>query len=113
MSDNAKKLSLGDVIKLEITEINNLGAGIGKLDGLVVFVKGGVSGDVVEAKIIKLEKSFAVARLCFVVPTQGLASPSLLLAKLFLCCAMLISAVPTLYWALRCSALAPPRIAFA
>ncbi len=63
MSDNAKRIALGDVVTLEIEEINNLGAGVAKLDGLVVFVKGGVSGDTVRAKIIKLNKSFAVARL--------------------------------------------------
>ena len=62
MSDK-KALSLGDVITLEITDINNLGCGVARYDGLVVFVKGGVSGDTVSAKIIKLNKSFAVAKL--------------------------------------------------
>ena len=50
-------------VTLEITEINNLGCGVGKLDGMVFFVKGAVSGDTVEAKIIKVNKNFCVGRL--------------------------------------------------
>ena len=59
----SEKLKLGDVITLEVTEINNLGAGVARHDGLVVFVKGGVSGDTLSAEVIKITKSFAVARL--------------------------------------------------
>ena len=50
-------------VTLEITDLNNLGCGVGKLDGMVFFVKGAVSGDTVEAKIIKVNKSFCVGRL--------------------------------------------------
>ena len=51
-------------ITLDIIDMNNLGAGVGKLDdGAVVFVNGAVVGDRVEAKIIKIGKSFYVARL--------------------------------------------------
>ena len=56
-------LKVGDLLTLDVYEINNLGAGVAKHEGLVVFVKGAVSGDVVKAKIITLNKSFAVARL--------------------------------------------------
>ena len=52
-----------DRIVLEITDINNLGCGVGRAeDGRVVFVKGAVTGDVIEAKIIKVNKKFLVAR---------------------------------------------------
>lgn len=52
------------VISLEITDINNLGCGIGRYtDGRVVFVKGAVTGDTVEARIIKVNKSYAVAKM--------------------------------------------------
>jgi 23S rRNA (uracil1939-C5)-methyltransferase len=57
-------------VTLEITEINNLGCGVGRVDGMVVFVKGAVSGDTVEAKIIKVNKSFAVGKL------ESIVSPS-------------------------------------
>ena len=62
MSDK-KVLNLGDTLTLEITDINNLGCGVGRLDGKVVFVKGAVTGDTVCATVIKDNKSFAVARL--------------------------------------------------
>ena len=53
-----------DLITLSITEINNLGAGVGKhVDGRVVFVHGAVTGDTIEARVIKINKNFLVARL--------------------------------------------------
>ena len=58
---NVKK---NDILELNITEINNLGAGVSHLDdGRVVFVRGAVTGDKVKAKIIKVNTTFAVARL--------------------------------------------------
>ncbi len=54
---------MGDTLTLEIEEINNLGAGVAHHEGLVVFVKGAVTGDTVRAKVIKVAKSFLVARL--------------------------------------------------
>ena len=58
---NIKK---NQIIELEITDLNNLGCGVGKTDdGVVVFVKGAVTGDRVRAKIIKVSSSFLVGRL--------------------------------------------------
>lgn len=54
---------LGETVKLEIADLNNLGCGVGRIGGFVVFVRGAVTGDVVSAKIIKVNKKFAVARL--------------------------------------------------
>ena len=51
-----------DLIELEINSITNLGFGVGRHEGLVIFVGGAVSGDVVLAKIIKLTSSYAVGR---------------------------------------------------
>lgn len=53
----------GDITELSVTDINNLGCGVARLDGKVIFIKGAVSGDTVRARIIKDSKSFAVARL--------------------------------------------------
>lgn len=51
-------------IELDITEINNLGAGVGHLpDGRVVFVRGALTGETVRATVIKVASSFLVARL--------------------------------------------------
>lgn len=58
---NVKK---NDIIELEITDLNNLGCGVGKTaDGVVVFVKGAVTGDRIRAKIIKTASSFLVGRI--------------------------------------------------
>ena len=50
-------------VTLEITDVNNLGCGVGRIDGKVYFVKGAVTGDTVSATVIKDNKSFAVAKL--------------------------------------------------
>ncbi|MBE6667867.1 MAG: 23S rRNA (uracil(1939)-C(5))-methyltransferase RlmD [Ruminococcaceae bacterium] len=50
-------------VELRITDINNLGCGVGRYEGVVVFVKGAVTDDVVSAKIIKVTKSYCVGRL--------------------------------------------------
>jgi len=61
-------INKGDILTLEITDLNNLGAGVGHAeDGRVVFVKGAVGGDTVSAQVIKVNKSFLVARLCQVI----------------------------------------------
>ena len=54
-------------IELEITDLNNLGNGVGRYDGQVVFVRGAVKGDIVRAKVIKVNKSFAVAKILEVI----------------------------------------------
>lgn len=49
--------------EIEITDLNNLGYGVGRIGNLVVFVAGAVDGDRIEAKIIKIAKNYAVGRL--------------------------------------------------
>ena len=61
-------MNKGEKIVLSITDLNNLGCGVGRSeDGRVIFVKGAVTGDEVECEIIKVAASFAVARLLRVV----------------------------------------------
>ncbi len=58
-----------EVVRLRIEEINNLGSGVahlaadGRGRGQVVFVRDAVSGDEVEARIIKVNKSYLVAKI--------------------------------------------------
>ncbi len=54
-------LEKNKIYRAEVIDVNNFGDGICRLDGLVVFVKGGVTGDELDIKIIKLTKSYAVA----------------------------------------------------
>lgn len=49
--------------ELEIIDTTNLGAGVARLEGITVFVNGGVTGDRVKAKIIKVTKNYLVARI--------------------------------------------------
>lgn len=55
-------LKKNDCFNLEIYDITNLGFGVGKKDGQIVFVSGAVPGDVISAKLIKATKSYSVAR---------------------------------------------------
>ena len=55
-------LKKNDCFNLEIYDITNLGFGVGKKDGQIVFVSGAVPGDVIVAKVIKVTKSYCVSR---------------------------------------------------
>ena len=59
---NTKSYKKNDLIILEITDLTEEGQGVGKSDGLVFFVKDSVMGDVVEAKILKVKKNYAYAK---------------------------------------------------
>ncbi len=52
-----------DIVKLKITDLNSDGAGVGRYDGLVVFVPYALPGETVEALIIKVTKSYAVGKI--------------------------------------------------
>ena len=63
---NLKKqavLKKNDVVTLKIEDITNLGFGVGKFNGAVVFVSNAVTGDTVEVKIIKSASSYYVGRI--------------------------------------------------
>ncbi|MEE1491629.1 MAG: TRAM domain-containing protein, partial [Massilioclostridium sp.] len=45
--------------RLEITDLNSDGNGVGKIDGFVVFVPMTAVGDLIEAKIVKVLKQYA------------------------------------------------------
>ena len=51
-----------DLVVLEITDLTEEGQGVGKCGGLVFFVRGTVMGDLVEAKILKVKKNYAYAK---------------------------------------------------
>ena len=57
-----KGLNKNEVFTAEITDITNLGFGVAKHRGEVVFVSGTVPGDVVKIKVIKSSTSFCVGR---------------------------------------------------
>ncbi len=55
-------LQKNQILNLQITDLNNLGYGVARADGQVVFVDGALVGETVSGKIIKCAKDYAVAR---------------------------------------------------
>ena len=56
------ELHRGDELRLEITDAAFEGKAVARHEGLVVFVENAVPGDVVIAKLLKIKKSFAEAK---------------------------------------------------
>lgn len=52
-----------DIVTLKIEDLGSDGLGIGRVEGMAVFVKDTVIGDEIQAKIIKLKKNYAFGRL--------------------------------------------------
>ncbi|MBQ8255151.1 MAG: 23S rRNA (uracil(1939)-C(5))-methyltransferase RlmD [Clostridia bacterium] len=62
--------------KVTVTDMNDLGYGVARVDGIVVFVDGGVTGDELEIKIIKAAKDYGVARIeKIITPSNHRVSP--------------------------------------
>lgn len=51
------------ILELEITSMTHEGMGVGKADGFAVFVQNAIIGERVMAKVIKVLKNYAVARI--------------------------------------------------
>ena len=64
------KLQQGQIIELEITDLNTSGEGVGRYEGQVVFVPNTVTGDRLTAKIVNSKAKFARAKV------EQLTSPS-------------------------------------
>ena len=61
---------------LEITGMTHEGQGVGRIEGLAVFIDGALEGEQVEARIIKLNKTYAVGKLHAILrPSPGRAEP--------------------------------------
>ena len=60
-----------DLVRVEITETNNLGSGVGRTEGQVHFVVGACEGDTVIARVMKVTKSYIVSK----IESIELASP--------------------------------------
>ena len=60
-------LEKNEIYEVEIVDISVDGSGIGKVDGIALFIKDAVIGDVVKAKIMKMKKKYGFARLMEIV----------------------------------------------
>lgn len=63
-------------VRLEIEDLNNLGFGVAHADGQTVFVSGAVDGDLVDARVIRTEKTYAAARTERLVTASAYRRPS-------------------------------------
>ena len=52
-----------DLIQVTIEDLSSDGLGIGKCEGIVVFIKDTVIGDTVQARVMKMKKNYGYARL--------------------------------------------------
>ncbi len=57
----------GDILELRVEKMAAGGMGIARLDGYVVFVKGGVPGDKVKARVYKKKKDYSEAKVLEVI----------------------------------------------
>lgn len=65
-----------DLITIKIEDMSSEGLGVGRCDGMAFFVKDTVIGDVAEAKIMKLKKTYGYARLVrLLVPSADRVEP--------------------------------------
>lgn len=55
-------LNKNDDIELHIDSVSLTGSGVGRYNGLAVFVPATAPGDIIEAHIIKAKKSYAVGK---------------------------------------------------
>ncbi|MBQ2747734.1 MAG: 23S rRNA (uracil(1939)-C(5))-methyltransferase RlmD [Firmicutes bacterium] len=53
----------GQIVNIRIEDISNEGSGIGKFEGMAIFVPGVTLGDVCDVEITKLKKSYAFGKL--------------------------------------------------
>ncbi len=63
MEQNPGIRKKNDCITVEIEDFTEDGAGVGRLDGYIWFIKDTVIGDVVRARVMKMKKTYGYARL--------------------------------------------------
>ncbi|MGM9625857.1 MAG: 23S rRNA (uracil(1939)-C(5))-methyltransferase RlmD [Eubacteriales bacterium] len=68
-------LTKNQIYRVKITDLNNLGFGVAKIDGISVFVADTVTDDEVEIKIIKTAKTYAVGTLVTLIKPSLMRCP--------------------------------------
>lgn len=56
-------MNKNDIVTLEITSLTSEGSGIARYDGIVIFVPLTAVGDVIDARILKVHKTYAYAKI--------------------------------------------------
>ena len=63
MNETSNQIKVGDQYSMELMDITHSGEGVGRLENMIVFVEGGLPGDVVEVEITNVKKTYAQAKL--------------------------------------------------
>ncbi|MBP1757171.1 MAG: rRNA (uracil-5-)-methyltransferase RumA [Firmicutes bacterium] len=70
------------LFELKITDLNQQGQGVGRLDGQVVFVDGAIPGDYIAAQLVEDHRQYAVARLARIItPSPDRQTPFCAIAE--------------------------------
>lgn len=69
-NDKREKFEKNSILRVRIDDMNNLGSGVGRIGGMVVFVPGACTGELLDVKLIKIAKSYLVGR------TERIVEPS-------------------------------------
>jgi 23S rRNA (uracil1939-C5)-methyltransferase len=56
-------LESGQIIEVEIIDVNHMGKGVAKIDNFVIFIDGAINGDIAEVKITEKKKNYAIGKL--------------------------------------------------
>ena len=56
-------LKKNDVYTVAVTDLNNLGYGVARIDGVVVFIANAVDGDLVRITIIKVARNYCIGKI--------------------------------------------------
>lgn len=64
-------LKKGDIIELEIEDLALGGEGIARINDFVVFVRGGVPGDIIKAKLTQIKSSYSMAEIVVILKPSG------------------------------------------
>ncbi len=71
-----------EIYNIKITDINNLGCGVGRINDVVTFVSGGCTGDELAVKIIKVASDYNVGRIEEIItPSPYRTSPDCSVSK--------------------------------
>lgn len=82
ITGDMRQMKKNDVFTVTITDMDEEGAGIGKLDGYTWFIKDTVIGDEVEAGVMKMKKTYGFARLIRVItPSSARTEPKCPVAR--------------------------------
>ena len=68
----AAPVSKGDELELHVDSLAYGGNGVARLNGFVVFVRGGLPGDLVKARVTKVKRGFAESLVTEVVQPSGM-----------------------------------------